>query len=65
MINLKFLGRGSAFNTKEFSNSSFFVMGDTLFLFDCGDSTFSRIREFNLFDNIILKTVILITHLHP
>lgn len=58
---LNFLGRGSAFNTNEGSNSAFIKDNDTLFLIDCGEDTFSKIIKFNILENI--KNIhIFITH---
>ena len=60
---LNFLGRGSAFNTNEGSNSAFIKDNDTLFLIDCGEDTFSKIIKFNILENI--KNIhIFITHTH-
>ena len=64
---LHFIGRGSCFNTKEGSNSAFFVDGGNLVLIDCGESTFSDLMKFDkaadLFKNIT-KIHVLITHYH-
>lgn len=61
---LKFIGSGSAFNTALGNNSAYYKKASSLFLIDCGSSVFSRIRRFDLLDNIN-KLYILITHLHP
>ena len=37
-MELKFLGRGSAFNVKEGNTSAFFYSNGELFLIDCGES---------------------------
>lgn len=61
---LKFIGRGSAFNTSEGNNSSFLIKGDKLLLIDCGSDVFSRIKKMDLLKGI--KTIeVLITHCHP
>ncbi|PFK99863.1 ribonuclease Z [Priestia megaterium] len=61
---LNFIGRGSAFNTKEGNNCAYIKKGEHLLLIDCGSSTFSRLIESNLLDGVKNITV-LITHLHP
>ena len=61
---LNFLGRGSAFNVKEGSNSAFTIVNDNiLILFDCGSDTFQRILEEELLTDIS-EIHILITHMH-
>lgn len=64
MIDLKFTGIGSAFNTKLGTNSAFFIKDKTLFLFDCGDSTFGKLKENEILQNIE-KIVIFTSHCHP
>lgn len=60
---LKFLGRGSAFNPKEGSNSAFIKDNDTLFLIDCGEDTFFKIVNFKILDDV--KNIhVFITHTH-
>ena len=62
-MQLRFLGRGSAFNPKEGSNSAYFVEGDELFLIDCGENTFGKLLENKVLENI--KTInLMITHTH-
>lgn len=63
MEKLKFLGRGSAFNTKEGNTSAYYIVNNHLILFDCGESTFERIIKTNILENI-KKIDIFITHLH-
>ena len=62
-MELKFLGRGAAFNPKEGNNSAYFIENNQLFLIDCGESIFER-----LFENGLLKSVesinLMITHTH-
>lgn len=62
-MELKFLGRGSAFNPKEGSNSAYFIEDDKLFLIDCGESTFKSLIEDNLFNGID-EIYLFITHTH-
>lgn len=62
-MKLNFLGRGSAFNTKEGNTSAYYKQEDMLLLIDCGESVFQKIKDSNLLDGV--KDVnILITHLH-
>lgn len=61
---LQFIGTGSAFNYKLGNNSAYVKKGSTLFLIDCGSTTFSRLQKYNILDNI-KHTNVLITHLHP
>lgn len=60
---LKFIGIGSAFNTKLGNNSAYYREGDNLYLIDCGSLTFARILDKNLLDEI-KNIYILITHTH-
>lgn len=61
---LKFIGSGSAFNTKLGNNSAYYKEGNKLLLIDCGSNTFHRIRELNLLEGIE-EIHVLITHTHP
>lgn len=63
MQTLKFLGRGSAFNTKEGNTSAYIKEGNNLLLIDCGENIFDRIMKVNLLDGIE-KVDVLITHLN-
>ena len=49
MQSLKFLGRGSAFNTVEGNTSAYFVRDNILFLIDCGETVF---HEFTANDKL-------------
>ncbi len=62
-MKLLFLGRGSAFNTSEGNNSAYFIDKNELFLIDCGESTFERIIERNLLNDVDCVNV-MITHTH-
>lgn len=64
MIDLKFLGRGSAFNTKEGNTSAYFIKDNTLFLIDCGETIFTKIKEKDLINDNVNEVIILITHFH-
>jgi len=63
-MELKFLGRGNAFNYKECNNSAFILEKDNLFLLDCGSLVFAKIMGLNLLDKVN-NLYIFITHLHP
>lgn len=62
-MELKFIGRGAAFNPKEGSNSAFFVDNNRLFLIDCGESVFAQLYE-NKFLDKFGEINVLITHTH-
>jgi phosphoribosyl 1,2-cyclic phosphodiesterase len=61
---LKFVGTGSAFNTKPGNNSSFIRRQHSLLLIDCGGTVFCRLQELNLLDDLDHLHII-ITHTHP
>ena len=52
MDDLKFLGCGSGFNPTLGSTAAYFTEDDKLFLIDCGDGTYKRIKELKLHENI-------------
>jgi len=60
---LKFIGSGSAFNTKLGNNSAYYKEGSQMLLIDCGSNIFSRIKENNLLQGID-HIHVLITHTH-
>lgn len=62
-MELKFLGRGNAFNPTEGSNSAYFIENNELFLIDCGESVFKGLIENNLLENID-SVNLMITHTH-
>ena len=62
-MDLIFLGRGSAFNTLEGNTSAYFIDKNELFLIDCGESIFERIKEKNILNGISCVNV-MITHTH-
>lgn len=62
-MELKFLGRGAAHNYKEGNTAAYFVENNELFLIDCGEDVFQKIRLKNLL-NDKNKIHILITHTH-
>lgn len=60
---LKFVGTGSAFNTKLGNNSAYIKEGNKLFLIDCGSANFHRMKESGLLDDVDFINVF-ITHTH-
>ncbi|MEQ6355180.1 MBL fold metallo-hydrolase [Lysinibacillus sp. M3] len=60
---LKFIGSGSAFNTKLGNNSAYYKEGNQMLLIDCGSNIFQRIKENNLLQDIE-HIHVLITHTH-
>lgn len=44
MGTLKFIGTGSAFNTKLGSNSAYLKNNNSVILFDCGGDVFSKLK---------------------
>lgn len=62
-MELKFLGRGSAFNIREGNTSAYFYSNGELFLIDCGESVFPKLISNYLLDNIKAVNII-ITHTH-
>ncbi|WP_445487407.1 MBL fold metallo-hydrolase [Niallia sp. 03133] len=61
---LNFIGCGSAFNTQLGNNGAFIKKGNSLFLIDCGSSTFERLQRSGLLKNVE-EVYILLTHTHP
>jgi len=61
-MELNFLGRGGAFNTKEGNNSAYFVENNELFLIDCGETVFETLN--NGFLNGLDSINVMITHTH-
>jgi len=64
IMELKFLGRGSAFNVKESNTSAYIKENNTLFLIDCGSNIFERIIQRNLLYGV-KNIYVAITHRHP
>ena len=60
---LKFVGTGSAFNTKLGNNSAYIKEGNKLFLIDCGSANFHRMKESGLLDDVDFINVF-VTHTH-
>jgi ribonuclease BN (tRNA processing enzyme) len=64
MIDLKFLGNGSAFNTTKTNTSAYFTIDNTLYLIDCGCNVFDKIVNENILSGIKYVNIF-ITHTHP
>ena len=62
-MELKFLGRGAAFYPEEGNNSAYFIENNELFLIDCGESTFSRLKTSGIL-NDINSIYFMCTHTH-
>jgi len=63
-MELKFIGTGSAFNTKLGNTSAYIKENGCLLLLDCGELTFDRIINMNLL-NDVNEVHIAVTHCHP
>ena len=62
-MELKFLGRGAAFNPKEGNTSAWFIENNELFLIDCGESVYRKLIETDLLEQV--ETInLMITHTH-
>lgn len=61
---LKFIGIGSAFNTRLGNNSAFIKEGQEMLLIDCGGTVFQGLQQLDLLQGIS-KLKIIITHTHP
>lgn len=62
-MKLKFTGIGSCFHTEAGNTGAYFIKEKELYLFDCGESVFERMRPI-LDGEEIENIVVLITHLH-
>ena len=62
-MELKFLGRGSAFNVKEGNTSAYFIEEDQLFLIDCGEDVFAKLKQKSLLGGVRVVNL-MITHTH-
>ena len=63
-MKLKFLGIGSAYNTKWYNSNAYFYCNNNLFLLDCGESTFARVKEKGILDGMLGNCYVFLTHLH-
>lgn len=62
-MELKFLGRGAAFNPKEGNNSAYFISNNELFLIDSGETTFERLIKKDILSSVN-EVNLMITHTH-
>ena len=62
-MELKFLGRGAAFNPKEGNTSAYFIDRNQLFLIDCGESVYKELFDRELLDHVD-AIHLMITHTH-
>ena len=62
-MELKFLGRGSAFNVKEGNTAAYFIDEDQLFLIDCGEDVFAKLKQKSLLGRVRVVNL-MITHTH-
>lgn len=62
-MELKFLGRGSAFNVKEGNTAAYFIDDDQLFLIDCGEDVFAKLKQKSLLGRVRVVNL-MITHTH-
>ena len=62
-MELKFLGRGGAFNIFESNTSAYFIEDNNLFIIDVGETVFESLMKKNILDKVD-NIYILITHTH-
>lgn len=62
---LKFIGTGSAFNSKLGCNSAYIIKNNSLILFDCGGDVFSKLKELEIIKGAFNSIYVFITHIHP
>ena len=62
-MELKFLGIGSAFETKLYNTSAFFIEDKKLFLIDCGETTFAQLTSQKFLIDI-KEIFVAFTHTH-
>lgn len=62
-MELKFIGRGAAFNAEEGNTNAYFVENETLFLLDCGEGMFAHLKTHNIL-NKIKEVYVYISHTH-
>lgn len=60
-----FTGRGSAFLTSEGNTSCYLKDKKNFLLIDCGETVFSKLKEYDLLDKSYENFIICLTHLHP
>lgn len=62
-MDLRFLGTGSAYNPLSKNTNAYLPLGNTLLLFDCGESTFETLYARGLLEQYA-SFLVLITHFH-
>ena len=62
-MTLTFLGRGCSNNISQGNNSAYFIENNELFLIDCGESVFAKIKSNNLLESTSTVNG-MITHTH-
>lgn len=62
-MDVTFLGTGSAFNPVMDNSNAYFLSSGTLFLVDCGETTFGRIWRSPAYTGCS-EVAVLVTHLH-
>ena len=60
-----FTGRGSAFLTSEGNTSCYLKDEKNFLLIDCGETVFSKLKEYDLINKSYEKFIVCLTHLHP
>lgn len=63
-MKIKFLGIGSAYNTKWLNSNAYFIVANSLYLLDCGESTFGKLMELGILNDNYNGIYVLLTHLH-
>lgn len=63
-MELKFLGKGSAFNNNLLNTSAYFIKGTSLYLIDCGETVFSELMNKGILNKKIKHIYVYITHTH-
>ncbi|WP_018658999.1 MBL fold metallo-hydrolase [Allofustis seminis] len=61
---LTFTGIGSAYHPEMGSNSAYFVADQSLYILDCGESVFKRMKAMNFDFASFERVVFFITHMH-
>lgn len=62
-MELKFFGRGAAFNVWEGNNCAYFKEDNKLFFIDCGEDVFKKILEKKLLEGVE-EVYVLLSHMH-
>ncbi|MDO5755085.1 MAG: MBL fold metallo-hydrolase [Tissierellia bacterium] len=61
---LNFTGVGSAYNPELGSNSAYIIKDNSLYIFDCGETVFGKMKKLSLDFRSFNRIVFLITHTH-